>query len=439
MNSWIIIVFILLISFSAFSAGSEIAIMSIPRHIIESLIKKWNSSAKTLLWLKDKTDKFLITILVLNNLVNTVIAALATKIAIDLARVSWFEEWFAIAWTTILITILILLFGDILPKTMATRSALSIGLFVAPVYNFLISVFWPVVRIVEKVIQLFDSNNSSHIRQVTHEEVEALVDIAKDQWSIEEDMARHIKKVIDFHDTTVQEIMTPRIRVETIKSSATVSETIAIMDSFSHTRIPVYNKSIDDIQWLVSYKEMVSYREKNMGDRILEDIPLKKAYKIPLTMPLDKLIEVFRKEHRQFAIVMDEYWGVAGIVTLEDIIEEIFWDFLDETDKEVTPIKNDGDFYIVQSSVMMDDLLDTLNLSWLDIGLDETKYSGETVGYVITSELERFPEKNEKLVFALDSEDRDESDQYQRKELHIEIAKRDDNTIHEVIVKVVVS
>lgn len=120
-------------------------------------------------------------------------------------------------------------------------------------------------------------------------------------------MARHIKKVIDFHDTTVQEIMTPRIRVETIKSSATVSETIAIMDSFSHTRIPVYNKSIDDIQWLVSYKEMVSYREKNMGDRILEDIPLKKAYKIPLTMPLDKLIEVFRKEHRQFAIVMDEY------------------------------------------------------------------------------------------------------------------------------------
>lgn len=137
-------------------------------------------------------------------------------------------------------------------------------------------------------------------------------------------MARHIKKVIDFHDTTVQEIMTPRIRVETIKSSATVSETIAIMDSFSHTRIPVYNKSIDDIQWLVSYKEMVSYREKNMGDRILEDIPLKKAYKIPLTMPLDKLIEVFRKEHRQFAIVMDEYGGVAGIVTLEDIIEEIF-------------------------------------------------------------------------------------------------------------------
>lgn len=88
---------------------------------------------------------------------------------------------------------------------------------------------------------------------------------------------------------------------------------------------------------------------------------------------------------------------------------------------------------------MMDDLLDTLNLSWLDIGLDETKYSGETVGYVITSELERFPEKNEKLVFALDPGEKSESDQYQRKELHIEIAKRDDNTIHEVIVKVVVS
>ena len=150
---------------------------------------------------------------------------------------------------------------------------------------------------------------------------------------------------------------------------------------------------------VVSYKEMISYRDKNMGERILEDLPLKKAYKIPLTMPLDKLIEVFRKERRQFAVVMDEYGGVSGIVTLEDIIEEVFWDFLDETDKEVTPIKNDWDLYIVQSSVLIDDLLDTLHITWLDIWLEETEYSWETVGYVITSELERFPEKNEKLIF----------------------------------------
>ena len=441
MSSWTIITFVVLLGFSAFSAGSEIAIMSIPRHLIEALIRKWNTSAKKLLRLKDRTDKFLITILVINNLVNTLIAALATKIAIDLARVSSIEEWLAIGWATAVITILILLFGDILPKTMATRAALPLWLVAAPVYKFFIRIFYPIVWIVEKIIQFIDSKKTSHIRQVTHEEIEALVDIAKDQWSIEEDMAKHIKKVIDFHDTTVQEIMTPRVRVEAIKSNATVNETIAKMDSYSHTRIPVFNSRIDEIEWLVSYKEMISYRDKNMGERILEDLPLKKAYKIPLTMPLDKLIEVFRKERRQFAVVMDEYGGVSGIVTLEDIIEEVFWDFLDETDKEVTPIKNDWDLYIVQSSVLIDDLLDTLHITWLDIWLEETEYSWETVGYVITSELERFPEKNEKLIFEAERFEwhkNNQSDDYIHKALHIEIAKRDDNTIHEIIARVVI-
>jgi CBS domain containing-hemolysin-like protein len=113
---------------------------------------------------------------------------------------------------------------------------------------------------------------------------------------------------------------------------------------------------------------------------------------------------------------------------------------LDETDKEITPIKNDGDLYIVQSSVLIDDLLDTLNLSWHDIGLEETDYSGETVGYVITSELERFPEKNEKLIFEAEQTDKKHhTDEYQRKSLHIEIAKRDDNTIQEIIARVIIT
>ena len=436
MSSWIIITFIILLWFSAFSAGSEIAIMSIPRHIIETLIRKWKTNAKTLLWLKDRTDKFLITILVVNNLVNTLIAALATKIAIDFARISGFEEGLAIWVATWLITILILLFGDILPKTMATRWALSIGLVVAPVYKFLINVFRPIVWIVEKIIKIFDKSSSSHIRQVNQEEVEALVDIAKEQWSIEADMARHIKKIIDFHDTTVQEIITPRVRMEAIKSNSTVDEALAKMKEFSHTRVPIYRQAIDDSEWIVSHRELVQYREQWLWGRILDDLSLKKALKVPLTMPIDKVIEVFKKDRRQMAIVMDEYGGVAGLVTLEDIVEEIFGEFVDETDKELTPIKNDGDVYIVQWSVVIDDLLDHVSVSWQDSGLDENEYSWETVAYVITSELERFPEKNEKLIFEAEYNKTKDSDEYQHKALHIQIAKRDDNTINEIIAKV---
>lgn len=439
MSSWTIIVFIVLILFSAFSAGSEIAIMSIPRHLIEALIKKWNPRAKILLWLKDRTDKFLITILVLNNLVNTLIAALATKIAIDFARISGFEEWLAIGVTTAIITILILLFWDILPKTMATRGALTMGLFVAPVYKFLINICKPIVWAVEKVIKLFDPNSSSHIRQVNQEEIEALVDIAKEQWSIENDMARHIKKIIDFHETTVQEIITPRVRMESFKSNTTVDEALTKMQHFSHTRIPVFKKNIDDVEWVVSYKELVNYREQWLGARIMEDIPLKKALKIPLTMPIDKVLEVFKRDRRQMAIVMDEYGGVSGLITLEDIIEEIFGEFIDETDNEITPIKNDWESYIVQWWVVIDDLLEHMHITRWDIGLEEQEYSGETVSYVITSELERFPEKNEKLIFQWEDDKTKSSDEEQRKALHIQISKRDDNTINEIIAKVKIS
>jgi CBS domain containing-hemolysin-like protein len=123
-------------------------------------------------------------------------------------------------------------------------------------------------------------------------------------------------------------------------------------------------------------------------------------------------------------------------VTLEDIVEEIFGEFVDETDKELTPIKNDWDVYIVQWSVVIDDLLDHVSVSWQDSGLDENEYSWETVAYVITSELERFPEKNEKLIFKAEYNKTKDSDEYQHKALHIQIAKRDDNTINEIIVKV---
>jgi len=156
-------------------------------------------------------------------------------------------------------------------------------------------------------------------------------------------------------------------------------------------------------------------------------------------MPIDKVIEVFKKDRRQMAVVMDEYGGVAGLATLEDIVEEIFGEFVDETDKEITPIKNDGDIYIVQGSVVIDNLLEYINLSWQDSGLDEQQYSGETVAYVITSELERFPEKNEKIVFESDYKQNKDSDEYQHKGLHIQVSKRDDNTINEIIAKVKIS
>ena len=158
----------------------------------------------------------------------------------------------------------------------------------------------------------------------------------------------HIKKIIDFHESTAEEIMTPRVVIEALSTQHTIDEALDALKKFSHTRIPIYGSKIDDIKRIISEKELLINKQEDNGSKQLKQLPLQKALKIPLTMPLDKIIEVFKKERRQIAIVMDEYGGVAGLITLEDLIEEIFGEFIDETDKELIPIKNDGESYIVQ-------------------------------------------------------------------------------------------
>lgn len=434
-----ILLFVILIILSAFFSSSEIGLISVPKHVIESLVKQGNQRAAQLLWLKERTDKLLITILIGNNLINTLIAALATKISLDVGRTFGFQEGLAVGIATGIITILLLLFGEILPKTLATRIALPFGLFIAPIYIFLVRMAQPFIRVIEKIIHLFDKPGANHIRTIKIDEIQALIDIATEQESIEPDIALHIKKIIDFHETTAQEIITPRIAIEALPNTATINEALEHIQKFSHTRIPIYEDNIDSIQRIISEKELLINKQKNLGDKKLSELQLQKAIKIPLTMPLDKVIEVFKHEHRQIAIVMDEYGGVAGLITLEDLIEEIFGDFIDETDKELIPIKHDGDTYIVQGSVLLDDILEKIGLHWHEIEITESDYSGETLSYFITSELERFPEQNETLHIKItptknildDHKESKETNEY----LTFLITKRDENSIQEVYIQ----
>jgi CBS domain containing-hemolysin-like protein len=194
---------------------------------------------------------------------------------------------------------------------MASRNPADFALTVAPINYLLIQALYPVTRCIDKTIRMFaTSDKGNALRYVSADEIEALVDMGRQQTTIEEDMAKHIKKMIAFHDTTVQEIITPRVRIEAIKASATVSEAMLKMKEYSHSRIPVFSKRIDDIEWIVSHRELSMYLEQGLQDRTLAELPLKKALKIPLTMPIDKVIDVFKTDRRQMAVVMDEYGGV---------------------------------------------------------------------------------------------------------------------------------
>ena len=220
----------------------------------------------------------------------------------------------------------------------------------------------------------------------------------RDSWAIQIEDHKKIKNILDFADTDVEEIMTPRVKIEWLSANITVSEAFEFYTSHTHSRIPVYNKSIDKISHILTIRDILNQDR----DKKLKDLELSEVIRVPLNQHIDSLLKTFQKTRRHLAIVMDEYGWVAGLITLEDIVEEIFWEIRDETDKEIDEIREIWtDTLIVQSDVLFEEILEKLELEFTDISLSEEEYSWETLSYMITEKLKRFPHDWEKITFKI--------------------------------------
>ncbi|NDK09892.1 HlyC/CorC family transporter [Candidatus Gracilibacteria bacterium] len=398
MDPSIYFIFILLFVLSGFFSGTEIALMSLPSHKIESIVKQKLFGAKSLAIIKSNTDRLLITILVGNNLVNVYTAALATQISLTFAQNSGMEEAVAVAIATGAITFLLLMFGEIIPKSFASKNAESISLLVSPVYRFLMILLFPIIWIIEKIIKLF--TGTAKPISISDEEIETFLDMGRSSGTLEDDDHTRLKNTLEFSDTLIEEIMIPRVKLEALSDEKTVSEALEFYMKHTHSRIPVFHETIDDIVGIITIRDLL--REKSQGheSRKLSELHFKKLIKAPLSQPIDVLLEIFKESRQHMSIVIDEYGGVAGIVTLEDIIEEVFGEIHDETDYETDEIiENGNNSYTIDSSISMDDILEEFELEFSDIGFDEKEFGSETVSYILTHELERFPEKNETICF----------------------------------------
>ncbi|MCT4616979.1 MAG: hemolysin family protein [Candidatus Gracilibacteria bacterium] len=397
MDPYSMILFVFLFALSAFFSGTEIALMSLPKHKIDSLVKQDKYGSKTLKKIKENNDKLLIAILIGNNLVNVFTASLATKLSIDFANKSGLEQNLAIGVSTGVITLLLLMFGEIFPKTFATKNAEKISLIVAKPYEILMIILWPIIFIISLINKLF-SRKKYDEDVITDEEIEAFIDMGKDAGTIEEAEYEKLKNILNFDERSVEEIMVPRVKIDRISQETTIEEAVKYSLEHTHSRLPVFDKTVDKIDFVVTTKELLKELYKGNNEKKLKEIKLTKVLKVPLNQPIDNLLETFQKSEKHIAIVMDEYGGVAGLVTLEDVIEEVFGDIKDETDKEIEEIKREGDSYKVQPDVLINELLNKLNLNIKDTNIDEN-LNGETVSYVITHTLERFPSTGEKISF----------------------------------------
>ena len=385
-----LIAFLILILLSMFFSWSETAFTSVPIHKVNALVKEKKSWAKALAKLKHQPERMIIAILIWNNIVNTATASLATVISLQIAQWINYEQGTMVTIATIIVTILLLLFWEIFPKTFATTHAEKISLIIAPFYTRFIKILFPLIYVLEWMMK--GLNKKWRKESVSESDLEAFIDLSKQSGIFDHWQDRKIKKLLALDDLTAEDVMTPRIKIKALDDDNTLDEAIDLLTEYHYSRIPVYHETIDNIDRIVTLKELLRIRKKNKWNTLISDLQLSPIAKIPRSQPIDTLLEKFQKTHKHIAVIVDEDGWVLGIVSLEDIIEEVFGEIQDETDEEVTPIQklDNGVDLICQSYVRMDELLEVLWIQFEDLGLDD-EFESETLSYLLTSSFERFP------------------------------------------------
>lgn len=342
--------FILLL-LSAFFSGSEIALFSVNKVRIRKLAEEGLSKAVILNRLLERPNRLLATILVGNNIVNVGIAAVITSLAISFFGNRGVGIAIGVA------TLMILVFSEITPKAFAAKNAERVSLFVAWPISTLVQLLYPVVRglvlITTPVIRIFGGETKRPF--ITEEEIKMLVEVGEKEGIIEKDEKEMIKSVFKFGDTTAKEVMVPRIDISAIDGNADLEEAKKLVLETGYSRTPVYEENIDNVVGFLFSKDLL--KASKPGTKV-KDI-MRQAYYVPETKKLDEILDEMQAGKTQMAVVVDEYGGTAGLVTLEDLVEEIVGEILDE--KEELPIKIiDDKTALVNAKTSIDDVNEAL-------------------------------------------------------------------------------
>ena len=329
----LVILLIILVTMSAFFSASETALTAFNRSKLKAIAEKNQRKADLLKgWLK-KPNEILTALLIGNNIVNILASSIATMVAISILG----NNSRAIAISTGAMTILLLIFGEITPKVVAKAYSAHISNAVIKLVYMLSKLFLPISKIlmvVSKLIaRIFGVKIDEIAFLITEEEIKSVVSVGEEEGVIEEEEKKMIHSIFEFTDTTVKEIMIPRTTVFAVEASKTLEEIWDVITGNGYSRIPVYEEGIDNIIGVFYIKDIFNViRDGKLNMQVKSFI--REAYFVPETKALVEMLEEFKKKHIHMAIVLDEYGGTSGIITIEDLIEEIVGDINDEFDIE---------------------------------------------------------------------------------------------------------
>ena len=382
----LLILFILL-ALSAFFSSSETALVTVNKIRMRNMAEGGNKQAETVIKTVENQGKMLSAILIGNNVVNLSASSLATVMASSLFGNK------AVGIATGILTLLILVFGEITPKTMATYSAEKISLKVAGYIYFLMTVLTPVIFLVNLlsgvVLKLCGVNTEEKRESITEDELRTIVEVSHEEGVLETEEKKMITNVFDFGESLAKDIMVPRVDMTFAQVDDTYDQLLEVYRKERYTRIPVYEDSTDNVIGIINVKDLLlldSNEEFHIRDYLRQPLytyEYKKASELMLEM---------RKSLNNIVIVLDEYGATAGLITLEDMLEEIVGDIRDEYDSDeeesLVEIKPGG--YRVNASMKLDDLNDRLELH-----LESEEY--DSLGGLVIGLLDHLPEEDEKV------------------------------------------
>lgn len=393
----LLVVFLVCIVLSAFFSGSEVAFFSLKEEHLLKFRKSKNSSEKIIIQLLDNSKSLLSTILLGNTVVNVTASIVAAVVTLEILEQNHLDPLYGFLIEVVCITFTLLILSEITPKVIAANRSVNFAKFSAPLMYLIVILLSPITFVLNKFASLFSFSfkNREHF---SGEDVKTIADVVHEQGNIEENEREMINSIVEFKDLTVKEIMVSRLDMIAVSSDTTYQEFMKLIQTEGHSRVPLYEDSLDNIIGIVYVKDLITFLANQEKSKTFD---IRKISRQPLFVPegkkLDDLLKEFQTKKMHIAIVVDEYGGTAGLVTMEDVIEQIIGDIQDEYDEESPMFKKIGpDSYIFDGKIPIEEAEQILNIK-LEIG--DEKF--ETLAGFILALAGTIPK--EKAVFKKDN------------------------------------
>lgn len=385
----LVVILILLIILSGYFSATETAFSCLNKARVTSWANGGNKRAKLVIRIADKYDKFITNVLIGNNIVNIVATTIATII---FAKV-WADTSTSALMTTIIMTLAVLTFGEIIPKTLANMFPEKFAMFSAPIIYSLSFIFYPLAfvflliqRLGKKVIKKEQTN-------VTDEEIITIINEAETTGGFDKDNGELIRSAVEFNDVTVNKIITPRVDIVAVEKDLSMEDIFKVFKKSGFSRLPVYEKNIDNIIGFIHEKNFffaLHEKAQNINDIIQPIVYTQGQEKV------DDLFKLMQKKQTHICVVLDEFGGTHGIVTMEDCLEELVGEIYDETDSvEIAFTKQAENEYIVNGNSDLEDFFEKFNIV---LDEDET-YASNSVGGFVCEFLGLLPNKGASFIF----------------------------------------